>query len=266
MNGPLVGPPTELGPERPLRVHVVGNSAAVMVVPHHGPRDGGNYGEQLGPLLAAGGVPTVVTHACRWFGMVHEVIPRYEQDVRNHFPDVLVLHFGMAECQPNTLPTSLVRHFTTWHRTSRAPAVAYRRWAAPALWSTLRDYQRWAAARDQHSHRLGPRRFRADMRRLVELARTECGCLVLLVDVDPPGARLEYWLPGLSGRVERYNRLLRDIAGDFDGQVRLVPASRSLRNPDVELPDGLHRAPDGHRLTAQLLVGEITRWLGGSRP
>lgn len=261
MSPPLVGPPTGVGPGRPLRVHVVGNSAAVMVVPEHGDRDGGNYGELLGPLLAAAGLPAVVTHACRWFGMVHQVIPRYERDVRDHFPDVLVLHFGMAECQSNALPAALVRHFTTWHRTSRAPALAYRRWAAPALWRALRDYQRWAAARDTRSHRLGPRRFRADMHRLIELARVECGCLVLLVDIDPVNEWFESWLPGTSARARAYNQILAEIAAGYDHGVRLIRASAALTDPAAQVPDGLHRTREAHGITSLLVAEEVHAWL-----
>lgn len=258
---PLVAPPTEIGPQRPLRVHVVGSSAAVMVEPVHGPRDGGSYGEQLAVLLSQSGVPTTVTHAGRWFGQVDEFIGRYEHDIRDVFPDVLVLNFGMAECQSNALPSWLVRHLTTWHRTSRPGAGVYRNRVVPKAWPLLRDYQRWASARDQRTHRLPPRRFVADFRRIIDLIRKECGCLVLIVDIDPAGERVEHWLPGTRARVEHYNRLLAQVAGAYDEGVRLVEASGTLTDLDAQLPDGLHRTPAGHALTASLMASEIQQWL-----
>lgn len=48
----MIAPPMGLSLQRPLRVHVLGSSASVLVQPEHGPRDGGTYGEQLVPLLA----------------------------------------------------------------------------------------------------------------------------------------------------------------------------------------------------------------------
>ena len=259
----LVVPPTGVGPDRPLRVHVVGSSAAVMVAPAHGPRDGGNYGEQLAVLLSRSGLPTTVSHACRWFGQVDEVVGRYEHAVRDAFPDVLVLNFGMVECQSNVLPSWLVRHATTWHRTSRPGASFYRRALLARMWPHLRDYQRWAGTRDARTYRLPPRRFVADLRRLVDLARQECGCLVLLIDVDPPGERVEHWLPGTAERVRHYNGLLADLAGGYDDDVRLVRASAALTDPAVQVPDGLHRSAEGHGLTARLLAAEVRGWLGG---
>ena len=258
----MITPPTHLDLTRPLRVHVLGSSASVLVEPEHGPRDGGTYGEQLVPLLGAAGIPTVVTHAGTWFGRICDAVPHYERDVRDHFPDVLVINYGMAECQSDLLPTPLVRHLTTWHRTSRAGTHAYRARLLPPVWKQLRRYQQWASAHDvDRTHRLRPSRFVADLTRVVELVRKDCGPLVLLLDIDPPGERVEHWLPGTGRRVRHYNQLVADVAGSFDQHVRLVAAGAALTDPATQLPDGLHRSPAGHGLTAQLLAAEIVSWL-----
>ena len=259
----MIAPPTGLSPERPLRVHVLGSSAAVLVAPDHGPRDGGTYGEQLGPLLTGRGVPTVVSHAGTWFGQVQQALPQYERLVRDHFPDVLVVNYGMAECQSNALPSWVVRHVTTWDRSSHRAAHAYRERLVPKVWPLLRDYQRWAGSRDDgRTHRHPPRRFVADVSRLVDMTRKDCGSLVLLLDIDPPGPRVEHWLPGTAARVARYNELLAEVAEAYDDDVRLVPAGALLTDPAAQLPDGLHRTPEGHAVTAGLLADEICRWLG----
>lgn len=264
-DGGTIAAPTRIDRDRPLRVHVIGNSCAVMVEPVHGPRDGGTYGEQLGSMLAAAGVPATVTHSGRWFGMIHEYIARYERDIRDPFPDVLVINFGLAECQSNLLPSSLVRHFGTWHRTSRPGAGFYRRRIANPLWRALRAYQRRVARVDHDTtHRLRPARFQADYRRIIDLIRKECGSLVLLVDIDPVGDRVEYWLPGTGARIARYNVLLDEVADGYDAHVRVVPASASLTDISAELPDGMHRNAAAHSLTARLLADEILAWLKGA--
>jgi hypothetical protein len=262
VTAPLVTPPSRVDRDRPLRLHVIGSSVAVMVAPSHGPRDEGTYGEQLVAMLADAGVPTTVSHACRWFGRVNEFIPRYERDVRDPFPDVLVVNFGVIECQSDLLPTRLVRHFTTWERTSRFGAGFYRRRIAAPAWRVLRSYQRVVSRLDRGgTHRLRPGRFVADLRRIIDLVRKDCGPLVLLLDIDPPGGRVEHWLPGTADRVKRYNRLLAGIADSYDDGVRLVRSSESLSDLAAELPDGLHRTPAGHRLTARLVTDEVLAWL-----
>ncbi|MCW2600405.1 MAG: hypothetical protein JWM02_2234 [Frankiales bacterium] len=258
----MIAPPTRLGPGRPLRVHVLGSSASVLVEPRHGPRDGGTYGEQLVPLLAERGVPAVVSHAGTWFGRICDALPHYERDVRDHFPDVLVVNYGMAECQSNLLPTPVVRHLTTWHRTSRPGTHLYRNRLMPKVWKVLRDYQQWGSAHDSgRTYRLRPSRFVADMTRTIDMARKDCGALVLLLDIDPPGPRVEHWLPGTAARVQRYNGLLSTLADCYDKGVLLVPAGAALTDPSTQLPDGLHRSPAGHALTARLLADEICTWL-----
>jgi hypothetical protein len=258
---PTIAPPTRIGPLRPLRVHVLGSSASVLVEPSHGPRDGGTYGEQLAGLLTDRGVPTVTSHAGTWFGRICDAIPHYERDVRDHFPDVLVVNYGMAECQSDLLPAWVVRHITTWHRTSRAGTTVYRSRLVPRVWKLLRGYQRRVSRIDRVTHRLRPSRFVTDLSRTIDMARKDCGCLVLLLDIDPPGARVEHWLPGTARRVEHYNELLAGVAGGYDDSVRLVRAGAALTDPATQLPDGLHRSAEGHALTAGLLAAEITQWL-----
>ena len=258
----MISPPTRLGLDRPLRVHVVGHSASFMVEPQHGPRDLGSYGEQLVPLMGDQGIPTVTTHTGTWFGMVNQVLSRWETDIRDRFPDVLVLHYGMAECQSNVVPSWLIRHTGTWYRTSRLGTKAYRRWVAGPLWRAARRLQRWTSGLDRDlTHRLSPRRFEADIRRVTDLVRKECGSLVLLIDLDPVGSRVEHWLPGTSQRAARYNTILAGIADSYDDGVHLVPAGAQLVDVAALLPDGLHRTVEGHTLTARLLAEEITRWL-----
>jgi lysophospholipase L1-like esterase len=248
---------------RPLKVHVVGSSVSVFVEPAHGNRDdGGTYGEQLAHQLTAAGVPTVTTHTSIWFGIVKMALPRYEWDVRDRFPDVLVINFGMGEAQSNVLPHWAVRHFTTWHLTSRRGARFYRTRLLPRVWKAARAYQRWAGRLDKDlTFRQRPESFLSDMRRIITMARKEVGCLVLLVDLDPVGPRIEHWLPGMARRAERYQRLLEQLADEFDDDVRLVRASSTVDDVDALLPDGLHRSVEGHRRTAAMLAEEVQKWL-----
>ena len=102
------------------------------------------------------------------------------------------------------------------------------------------------------------------MQRVISLAREETGCLVLVLDYDPPNERLEYWLPGMQQRWERYQQVLRSVVDDLDDQeVRLVPASETIHELgfDAALPDGIHRTAVAHQRTAELLADEVTSWL-----
>jgi hypothetical protein len=252
--------------DEPLRILVGGSSCSVLVSPPRTRRDEGTYGELLPRQLRPHGVVAETIHEGHWFGMVNEFRPRYENHLRNHFPDVLIINYGFAECEPNFLPYWLARHFSTWDLSSAAIPTLYRRRIKPRLWRIARSYQRQASRlTSNHSFRVSPRRFVADLRRIITMARSETGCLVLLLDIDPPGERLQYWMPGMWQRWERYQGLLEKLVADLDDpQVRLIPNSRSILDElgfEVGEPDGIHRSAVGHARTAEVLTAEILDWL-----
>jgi lysophospholipase L1-like esterase len=251
----------------PIRVVITGGSVSLIVTPARTERSEGNYGELLPSLLAPSGVVVDVRHQGKWFDLINELRSRYEFSVRNHFPDVLVLNYGMGECQTNLVPTWLTRHISTWDVSSHPVARAYRRTLIRPLWRVLRRYQQLGSAHlGLHSFRLSPGRFRFEMERVITMAREETGCLVLVLDCDPPGSRFSHWMPTIGRRWELYQQVLADLVADInDPDVRLVPASRTILDDlgvEVALPDGIHRTAAAHRKTAELLAAEILQWIG----
>ncbi len=244
----------------PLRVVVAGGSVSLFVVPRP-TRTDGTYGELLAGQLAAHGVEADIRHSGQWFDLVSDLRARYEHGVRNHFPDVLVLNYGMGECQPNVVPTWLARHLQSWDRSSAAAALAYRTEVADRAWAGLRSVQRATAG--WPTYRLAPARYARELRKVITMARDETRCLVLLLDLDPPGPRWEHWVPGMAGRRELFQRvqdqLVRDLA---DPDVRTVRVAGHVAEYgfDAVLPDGIHRSPLGHRLTADALTAEVLAW------
>jgi lysophospholipase L1-like esterase len=252
--------------DRPLKIVVLGSSCSLWVSPPRTHRDEGTYGELLPNRLEEHGYAAEVRHTGKWFDMIHEARRRYEYAVRAHYPDVLILNYGLAEEQPNFLPTWAVRHFTSWDISTRPLGIAYRNRVAPRLWRVARSWQRFTAKLSTtHSWRLSPERFTRELDRIVSLAREELRCLVLVLDIDPPDGRLLHWLPGLDQRWAHYQDVVRrHIAELADPEVRLIPASAALVEHlglEVGLPDGMHRSAPGHVLMADMLTAEIVDWL-----
>jgi hypothetical protein len=241
-----------------VKVVVAGSSASQFVVPRASRADA-TYGELLPELLAGHGIDATVQQTGQWYGTIRDLRRDYERAVRTQFPDVLVLNYGMAECQPNVPPLWFVRHVYSWNRSSHPLAVGYRRRLLEPLWKATRGIQRPTAS--WAPHRISPKRFTAELKRVITMTRDETAALVVLVEIDPPGPRVEHWWPGLSDRVKRYNGLLHDLAGE---SVVVVDTARHVTEHGFEqvLPDGLHRSPFGHRLTAELLSKEVSQWHG----
>lgn len=244
---------------RPLRVVVAGSSAASMVIPSRRLRSEGAYPELLAAALAERGVGAEVLTRSRWFGMIRDLRHEYEQVIRDRAPDVVVLNYGIVECQSNMLPTAVARHFGTWNRSGSTPRRAYRRFVADRVWPGLREYQR--RTEGLPTHRMSPRAFRAELTRVIALTRLETRALVLVLEIDPPGSRISRWMPSIQARRDTYQGLIAEVVERFGPDVRLVASAGAVVGRERELaPDGLHRSAEGHRLLAELLAVEIAAW------
>jgi hypothetical protein len=243
-----------------VRVVVAGGSVSLFVVPDGTARGEGTYGEVLPSLLPEQDVE--VRHTGQWFDMVQDLRRRYETAVRNHFPDVLVLNYGMGEAQPNVVPTWAARHFQSWDRSSHPLALRYREQVAPKVWKRLREVQR--STSHWPTYRLSPERYETELRKVVTMARDETGCLVLLLDLDPPGPRWLHWVPDMAVRHQLFQEAQdRFVEEQADEGVRAVRVAHHVaeHGPDVLLPDGIHRSALGHRLTAEAIAEEVRAWL-----
>ena len=248
---------------RDLRILTVGSSTCFMTAPVRPTRVDGPYPELLPEILALQGISARSSLRSQWYGMIHEALPRQES-YRDTMPDVVILNFGLAECQPNVLPTWINRHFTTWNHGTRPFSRWYRKKPIRPMWKKARQWQRLGSRIvKQRTHRLSPTRFEISMRTLIKLLRNDMQCLVIVLDIDPPDDKVEHFLPGLGQRVARYNEILRQVVSSFDSpEVRLLETSHIVADHGFKaaLPDGLHRSPMGHRLVAEEICAEIGPW------
>lgn len=262
-----VGPPG-LGDRRPLSIVVFGNSVAAMVLPGTGDRArspaAATYLELLADRLAAVGIPVQPHLEARWFGFLHREIRDYESRVRNHCPDVLIVQFGLNEMQPWIVPVWLVRHLLVRGWAVTRTARGYRKYLADPAWDRVRALrQRVSPHVGMATWQTTPRRFAGHLRVLVRMVRAQSRPLVLVLDVNAPGPRLEHFLPGLGQRHAVFQRALSEVVAEFaTPDVRLVPSAQicATVGPDA-LPDGMHMSAEAHRALADHLTGEILSWL-----
>ncbi len=255
----------DVSPLRPLSVVVLGNSVSVLSIPPRAGAHDGPYAEVLRDRLVAAGVPTRIQLEGRWFDFAKRGLRRYEESVRPHLPDVVVLQYGLNESQPWLLPVPVVRHFVTDHAVTTRTGRWYRERVAPPLWRQVRAYRRWAASKvGLRTWQTTPHRFHATMHQLVRAIRYDSQPLVLVLDVEAPGPILQRFLPGMPARHAVVQQELRTVVGEFaDDEVRLVEVSRLLAEAGPEaMADQMHYSPLGHRIVGEALAAEVLRWLG----
>ncbi len=249
---------------RPLSVVALGNSVATLQLPGRADRSEGTYVEVLADVLTGAGVPTVPHLESRWFGFLVDAARETEQRVRVHAPDVVVVQFGLNEYQPWLLPVPVIRHLMVQNQAATRTARAYRRHVSPPLWKLVRGYRRRAAPLvGMRTWQTTPRRFGRTLEVLLRNTRREGRPLVLVLDLEPPGATLQHFLPGLAARHAVFQQLIADVVERLeDPDVRLVPVSQiTAALGEGALPDGMHYSPATHEAVGHALAEEVLAWL-----
>lgn len=247
-----------------LRVVVLGNSTAMYVRPARRERSQGTYGELLERRLRERGVDAVVANEARWWELIHQVLPRWEAAVAAHSPDVVVLNYGLGECQPNVYPVPLMRTVYTWRPSFNPVARTLRRALIRPLrrlmaWS-MPPISRWLGLR---TWRLRPSRFADELERLARLTRSETGALVLVLTLNPPGPFLRNLMPGIDERSRRYSEVIREVVARLDDPgVQVVEAGAVVDDLGwrTTVVDGLHYTARGHEEVATLLEEAVVKW------
>jgi lysophospholipase L1-like esterase len=255
--------PTPDGAGRTWRISVLGNSLPILMFPPRASRREATYPEHLERTLRDRGVDVEVRNDSRLFGLITEGYRRFQTDEVPWGPDVLVVHFGIIELQANVVPTVISRHLTAQHPGGKGVVGLYRRRVMPKLWPKVRAYQRWACGHlGERTWRLPPAAFEAELRRLIRVARRD-KVLVLVCDINPPGPRLQHFMPGIEGRYDRYQTIIRRVVADADDpDVRLVRASAiAAAQTEGAGTDGLHFTANGHAEMAAVLADQVEPWL-----
>ena len=253
-----------------LRIVVLGNSQALVVATFERSRIEGTYGELLERRLRARGVETLVFNEARWWDLIQYLRPRLVPSLAVHTPDVVVLGYGMGECEANIPPTWMMRIMDDARWTPRLypaaravrkvllrPAERLRSWTYRAIVPRL-GMRTW---------RLRPSRFEAELKRTIEWTRRQTGGLVIVLTMHDPGDELEKLLPGFRERAELFNRIMRDVVAAYDSpEVQIVEAGPALDKVGEETAtiDGIHFTPIGHEAIAELLDAAITEWMAST--
>lgn len=249
----------------PLRVVVLGSSHTVLVRPRR-TGGGGTYAECLVDELAERGLAADVANEGRWFEMTDRIFRRWDGSVAPRMPHVVVLHVGFVECQPWVVPHAVHRWVLAW-KTSLHPVA---RGVRPVVADPLRGAMQWwtphwTRLTRQRLWKQSPRRFRAELDRLIGQTRAELGALVLVLSIAPRSADwLVELMPDIDDRMARYDGILTDVVRSRDdrGVVRVDLAPVHAELGDAACPDGIHLSEAGHRRVAALLAAEIDAWHG----
>jgi hypothetical protein len=256
-------PPAPLPAPSNPRVVVVGNSVAVLCRPKDMPCFEPPYAGRLQRLCRVHGAEVDVVNHGRWFERINTAWRRWDRDVAPLLPAVVIVNYGFAECQPFVVPHVVHRALLDWKtRTSAASELGRRLLVGPGRQIVGRATTPIARIAGQRTHKLGPKRFEAELTRYIRSCRTELGALVLVVGLNPPGENMVRFQPGVEERRDRFDRIEREVVARFDDEavqfVDVEPVFSALGQLGASA-DGLHLTAAGHELLADDLARRIAR-------
>jgi lysophospholipase L1-like esterase len=252
----------------PVRVLVQGASASVVTSWMGGPRADLAYPRVVEATLRAAGVPALVRVSALPADRARRALRTWESEGLGWAPDVVVLHYGHADCVHLFLPRWLERHANNPHRRPGRVRDAYRRLLLRPVWKGLANLQMWSdgtldATRQTRRHR----RVAAEVREVIRHSRTACAPLVLVPTIHQPGAPWRRWFPGAGARMRTMNETLTALVRDIgDPDVRIFPLAELVDGLAVDggepSPDGGHFTPAVHQAVGQAMAEAILEWMG----
>lgn len=258
-------PPAGSWGRRPLSVVILGNSLPLMQVPLRPTHGAGTYPEVLADCIAARGIPVQLASESYWFELAHTGARRVNSVLGRHYPDVLVVNYGVNEMLPWLVPVPVLRHLMRREPQLTRLSRAYRKRLADPAWDAVKRYRRWAAPHvGMRTWQLRPGKFRASIEHIVRQSRRFGRPLVLVVDINPPGEIMQRYLPGARDRYPVFQKILVDVVEQADDpDVRLVAASGVVASlgDRTAMPDSVHWTPDAHAKVGQMLADEVLAWL-----
>lgn len=231
-----------------------------------GPRDDLAYPRATEHALLAAGRPATVRDTSLGGELTKTALRRWEPEVLQWSPDVIVLHYGQVETIHLFVPQRLERHANSWRTRPGKVRALYRMGVLRPVWKSLTVTQRRLDGRViPATFRNRAERVADDLERLVERTQLAQSPLVLIMQLVEPAQRWKDWFPGITERTSAMNAALAEVVQRVGrDNVRLfdVPGALSqLKADGVPVhPDGGHFSPAAHAAIASVLAREILTW------
>jgi lysophospholipase L1-like esterase len=271
---PAAGRPRDGDGGLPPRLSVVvkGNSTAINVGPSRESRAEGTYPEMLGRFLRQSGIDATVLNDSTAWARINRVFPAWFETLSKLSPDVVVVNFGGAECQPHIFPTWFIARMQ--RRRGVEPLGPIRGRISRLLDRRIRRFMsrtiRLLSPRlKMRTWRVSPKVFEAELERLIRVVRGKTAGLVLVMTVSPATRVSERLWWNLDARCSLLSDIVRRVVASADDpQVRLIdltPIVERLGGPDAVIYDGFHWTPAGHGAIAEQMRDEILKWLADAQ-
>jgi lysophospholipase L1-like esterase len=243
-----------MGSDATTRVCILGNSVGLRIRP---PRESPaelTYAEILEQKGYA------VRNLSRAGVMISEAFALLDDEVISHFPDVVIVQFGVVEvCSRQTFRALNNLAISNYYLNG----VFRRNFEFPTLFGSARKYvfraanaltRRFASFFDFSWQWLTPRKFLLVLEAIIERITKETAARVIVLGVNPCSDRIERLLGSSQAKIHQLNQEMKAFCEQRSRVQFLNPETIfNAAELDALVPDGVHLSARGHRLLAEEL-------------
>lgn len=214
----------------------------------------------------------LVINSAKQSSVVTDLYLYLEDECIRHFPDYVILHFGIVEATWRARPRWLQNVFSmnAWNNSVirkgyNGPITRGVKFIAKKTYKRL--IERVCFALRLRTRWVGPKDFQFVFRDVAKRIFSDTPARkIILVGMTPVAAWVERQTPGTNESIKKYNQLMREVAGEY-ANIHFLDTARLFSEPSTTFsPDGIHLSAEGHYRVAnalkQLLQGDRTEYTG----
>lgn len=251
---------------QPPIVCLLGNSVPLLMQPFRTGPDEKTYTEHLRDQ------GFLMVNSAKQSAVVTDLYRFFEDECIRHFPDFVILHFGIVEATWRVRPRWLQNVFSmnAWNNSIinkgyNSPISRGIKFVSKKVYKQL--VERACFALGLKTRWVGPRHFQFVLRDVAKRIFSDTPTRkIILIGMTPVADWVERQTPGTNKSIEEYNQLMRDIAGEYSNITFLDTSQLFADTPVPFSVDGIHLNAAGHRELAtglsRLLQGERSDYTG----
>lgn len=240
--------------ERPI-VSILGNSVPILIQPFRTNEHEKTYAEHLK------GAGFEVKNASKQSAIISDVYSYLEDECIRHFPDFVILNFGIVECTYRARPRWLQNYFSmnAWNNSVidapyNGPILRGIKFILKKVYA--RTIERACYTIGLKKRWVTPSNFRFIVRDITKrIFQDTPARKVIYIGMTPIAKWVEKKAPGSQASVSEYNAILQSVASEYSNIIYLDP---NLLGENIASPDGIHFNARGHQLLAEKLQTLLT--------
>lgn len=247
----------------PPIISILGNSVPLLIQPFRTNASEMTYAEHLRNH------GFIVVNAAKQSVILSDVYHYFEDECIRHFPDYVIINFGIVDCTYRARPRWLQNIFSmnAWNNSIirkgyNGPITRGIKFIGKKTYR--RTIERFAYTLKIKNRWLAPRDFKFILRDIIKrLFQDTPAKKIVLLGMTPVADWVEREVPGTQESIREYNGILKDVGGEYGNLTYIDPATLGS---DIVSPDGIHFTARGHEKIATtiipLLAGDRSDYTG----